>query len=147
MRELANNKYRNLYEEDKNKKKEYGKNRYHNMSEEKKQKLKEYKKNIGRLKRLNRIINIYAVLDTLTEINLNYRPVVWHSQWHHQLPSFLIGIPGTCFNLTPYIVVKMLGRVCTQRVRGIKVYQLAYICSILQVKLGDNPSHFKILFL
>ena len=76
MRELAKNKYRNLYEEDKNKKKEYGKNRYHNMPEEKKQKLKKYKKNIGRLKLLNRIINIYAVLDTLTEINLNYRPVV-----------------------------------------------------------------------
>ena len=35
-------KYRNLSEEDKNKKKEYGKDRYHNMSEEKKQKLKEY---------------------------------------------------------------------------------------------------------
>ena len=37
-------KYRNLSEENKNKKKEYGKNRYHNMSEEKKQKLKEYQK-------------------------------------------------------------------------------------------------------
>ena len=45
MRELAKNKYRNLSEEDKNKKKEYGKNRYHNMSEEKKQRLKEYQKN------------------------------------------------------------------------------------------------------
>ena len=44
MRELAKDKYRNLSEEDKNKKKEYGKNRYHNMSEEKKQKLKEYQK-------------------------------------------------------------------------------------------------------
>ena len=33
---LQKNKYRNLSEEDKNNKKEYGKNRYHNMSEEKK---------------------------------------------------------------------------------------------------------------
>ena len=31
-------KYKNLSEEDKNEKREYGKNRYHNMSEEKKQK-------------------------------------------------------------------------------------------------------------
>ena len=37
-------KYKNLSEEDKNKKREYGKNSYHNMSEEKKQKLKEYQK-------------------------------------------------------------------------------------------------------
>ena len=32
----ARDKYRNLSEEDKNKKREYGKNRYHNMPEEKK---------------------------------------------------------------------------------------------------------------
>ena len=44
LRELAKNKYRNLSEENKNKKK-YGNNRYHNMSEEKKQRLKEYQKN------------------------------------------------------------------------------------------------------
>ena len=37
-------KYKNLSEEDKNKKREYGKNSYHNMSEEKKQRLKEYQK-------------------------------------------------------------------------------------------------------
>ena len=37
-------KYRNLSDEEKNKKREYGKNRYHNMFEEKKQKLKEYQK-------------------------------------------------------------------------------------------------------
>ena len=37
-------KYKNLSEEDKNKRREYGKNRYHNMSEEKEQKLKEYQK-------------------------------------------------------------------------------------------------------
>ena len=42
--------YRNLSEEDKNEKREYGKNRYHNMSEEKKQKLKEYQKNIEKQK-------------------------------------------------------------------------------------------------
>ena len=40
----ARNKYRNLSEEEKNKKREYGKNRYHNMFEEKKQRLKEYQK-------------------------------------------------------------------------------------------------------
>ena len=44
MREQAKNKYRNLSEEDENKKREYGENRYHNISEEKKQKLKEYQK-------------------------------------------------------------------------------------------------------
>ena len=36
LREQARNKYRNLSEEEKNKKIEYGKNRYRNMSEEKK---------------------------------------------------------------------------------------------------------------
>ena len=45
LREQARDKYRNLSEEEKNKKREYGKNRYHNMSEEKKQRLKEYRKN------------------------------------------------------------------------------------------------------
>ena len=44
LREQGRNKYRNLSEEDENKKIEYGKNRYHNMSEEKKQELKEYQK-------------------------------------------------------------------------------------------------------
>ena len=43
LRGQAKNKYRNLSEEDKNKKREYGKNRY-NMSEGKKQELKEYQK-------------------------------------------------------------------------------------------------------
>ena len=42
--EQARDKYRNLSEEEKNKKIEYGKNRYHNMSEEKKIRLKEYQK-------------------------------------------------------------------------------------------------------
>ena len=42
LREQARNKYRNLSEEDENKKREYERNRYHNMSEERKQKLKEY---------------------------------------------------------------------------------------------------------
>ena len=44
-REQARDKYRNLSEEEKNKKTEYGKNRYRNMSEEKKQRLKENQKN------------------------------------------------------------------------------------------------------
>ena len=45
MTDQAKDKYRNLPEEDENKKGEYGKNRYHNMSEEKKQRLKEYQNN------------------------------------------------------------------------------------------------------
>ena len=36
---------RNLSEESKNKKREYGRNRHHNMSEEEKQILKEYQEN------------------------------------------------------------------------------------------------------
>ena len=47
----ARDKYRNLSEEEKNKKREYGKNRYHNISEEKKQKLKEYQKNYREAKK------------------------------------------------------------------------------------------------
>ena len=43
LREQARDKYRNLPEEDKNKKREHGRNRYH-MFEEKKQRLKEYQK-------------------------------------------------------------------------------------------------------
>ena len=35
-------KYKNLSEEEKNKKREYEKNRYHNMSEEEKNKKREY---------------------------------------------------------------------------------------------------------
>ena len=46
----ARDKYRNVSEEEKNKKRGYGKNRYLNMSEEKKQRLKEYQKNILRQK-------------------------------------------------------------------------------------------------
>ena len=41
----ARDKYRNLSEEVKNKKREYGKNRYRNMSEYKKQRLEESQKN------------------------------------------------------------------------------------------------------
>ena len=44
LREQARDKYRNLSEEEKNKKGEYG-NKYYNMSDEKKQRLKEYQKN------------------------------------------------------------------------------------------------------
>ena len=47
---LQKNKYRNLSEEDRNKKREYGKNKYHNISKEKKQKLKEYQKNYRKAK-------------------------------------------------------------------------------------------------
>ena len=41
----ARGKYRNLSEEGKTIKREYGKNRYHNRSKEKKETLKEYQKN------------------------------------------------------------------------------------------------------
>ena len=44
FREQARDNYRNLSEEEKNKKREYGRNRYHHMSQGKKQKLKEYQK-------------------------------------------------------------------------------------------------------
>ena len=43
---------RELSEEEKNIKREYGRNRYHNMSEEKKQRLKGYQKIIVRLKKI-----------------------------------------------------------------------------------------------
>ena len=51
LRKQARDKYRNLSEEEKNKKREYGKNRYRNMSEEKKQRLKEYQKNYREAKK------------------------------------------------------------------------------------------------
>ena len=52
LREQARDKYRNLTEEEKNKKREYGKNGYHNMSEEKKIRLKEYQKKYRKAKRI-----------------------------------------------------------------------------------------------
>ena len=45
LREQARDKYRNLSEEEKNKKGEYRKNRYGNVPEEKKKSLKGYQKN------------------------------------------------------------------------------------------------------
>ena len=51
LRKQARDKYRNLSEEEKNKKIEYGKNRYHNMSEEKNQRLKEYQKNYYKVRK------------------------------------------------------------------------------------------------
>ena len=47
----ARDKYKNLSEDEKNKKRVDGKNRYHNISEEKKQRLKEYHKNYRKAKR------------------------------------------------------------------------------------------------
>ena len=44
-------KYRELSEEEKNIKREYGKKRYHNMFEEDKKKLKEYRKNYREAKK------------------------------------------------------------------------------------------------
>ena len=52
LREQVRDKCRNLSEEDKNKKGEYGIKRYHNMSEEKKQNRKEYQKNYHETKKL-----------------------------------------------------------------------------------------------
>ena len=52
-REQKINKYRELSEEEKNIKREYGKKRYHNMSEEKKKRLKEYQKNLKKSKIIN----------------------------------------------------------------------------------------------
>ena len=51
LRLQARDKYRNLSEEEKNKKKEYRKNRYCNMGEEKKQRLKEHQKNYHEAKK------------------------------------------------------------------------------------------------
>ena len=51
LKRQARDKYRNLSEEKKIKKREYGKNRYHNMLEEKKQRLKEYQKNYREAKK------------------------------------------------------------------------------------------------
>ena len=51
LREQARDKYRNISEEEKNKKWEYGRKRYGSMSIEEKQKLKEYQKNCRRAKK------------------------------------------------------------------------------------------------
>ena len=51
MRQQAKDKYRNLSEEEKNKKRECEKNRSHRMSEEKKQKLKKYQKSYCEVKK------------------------------------------------------------------------------------------------
>ena len=51
LREQARDKYRNLSEEEKNKKGEYEKYRYRNMSKEKKQRIKEYQKTYREAKR------------------------------------------------------------------------------------------------
>ena len=46
LTEQTRDKYKKLFDEDKNKKREYGKNRCHSMSKEKKQKLKKYQKKL-----------------------------------------------------------------------------------------------------
>ena len=51
LSEQARDKYRNLSEEEKNKKTEYGKNSYRNMAKEKKQRLKKYQKNYREAKK------------------------------------------------------------------------------------------------
>ena len=47
LRKQTRDKYRNLSEEEKNKKREYGENRYCNMSEEKKTKAKRIPKKLS----------------------------------------------------------------------------------------------------
>ena len=54
---MAMDKYRNLSEEERNKKRDCGKNRYRNISKEKKKMLKEYQKIFVRQKSLSIIIN------------------------------------------------------------------------------------------
>ena len=56
LRDNARDKYRNLSEEETNKKREYGRNRYRNMPEEKKQKTKRISKtNIVKLIKAERL--------------------------------------------------------------------------------------------
>ena len=68
--EQARDKYRNLSEEDKIKKRYYGKNRYHNMSEEKKQKLKEYQKEKHQEAKKSKNNNNNKILHMLFSIKL-----------------------------------------------------------------------------
>ena len=49
----ARDKYRNLSDEEKNKKREFSKNRYRNMSEERKQRFKEYQKSYRKAKKVS----------------------------------------------------------------------------------------------
>ena len=56
LRMQARDKYRNLSEEEKNEKREYGINRRRNMSEEEKKRLKEYQKNYREAKKSQYII-------------------------------------------------------------------------------------------
>ena len=60
----ARDKYRNLSEEKKSKRREYGKNRYCNIPEEKKQTLKEYQKNYCEAKKsqYNNELNIFLAV-------------------------------------------------------------------------------------
>ena len=51
LRLQARDKYRNLSEEEKNYKREYGKNRRRNMSEEDKKRVREYQKNYRQIKK------------------------------------------------------------------------------------------------
>ena len=57
LRHQPRDKYRNLSEEEKNKKREYGREGYRSMFKEKKQELKNIKKITVRLKSLNLIIS------------------------------------------------------------------------------------------
>ena len=56
MKKQARDKYRNLSEEGKNKKRKYGRDRYDAMSEEKKQDLKAHRKKYCEAKKLKQTI-------------------------------------------------------------------------------------------
>ena len=82
LREQARHKYRNLFEEYKNKKKEYGRNRYRDMPEEKKQILKEYQKSYRASKKLKQ-----KVFDCFSFhcINDGTKSSVFRRKRHHNL--------------------------------------------------------------
>ena len=67
----ARDEYRNLSEEEKIKKTEYGKSRYRNISEERKQRLKNIKKIIARLKSVKIIINEIVFFNGNCNSNFN----------------------------------------------------------------------------
>ena len=60
LKEQARNKYRELSDREKDKKREYERNRYRNMSEEEKQKLKEYQKTIAKQENQNKVFFFFA---------------------------------------------------------------------------------------
>ena len=73
----ARDKYKNLSQEDKNKKKEYGKNRYHHMSEENKQKLRLSKKYRDAKKKVK---HSFLLIICVFRSIINYKQDAYESQ-------------------------------------------------------------------